>query len=109
MAEIGKVVRGNHFAKCAIETALLDFFAKRRGLPISDFFGGRFRDRLPIVWTLASGDTARDIAEAQEMLDRRRHRTFKLKIGAGEPKQRHRACRSHQASCWATTRACASM
>src|SRR5262245_7555767 len=30
MAEIGKVVRGNHFAKCAIETALLDSFAKRR-------------------------------------------------------------------------------
>ena len=87
MAEIGKVVRGNHFAKCAVETALLDSFAKRRGLPLSDFFGGRFRDRLPIVWTLASGDTARDIAEAQEMLDRRRHKIFKLKIGSGQPKQ----------------------
>ena len=87
IVEIGKVVRGNHFAKCAIETALLDSFAKRRGLPLSDFFGGRCLDRLPIVWTLASGDTARDIAEAQEMLDRRRHRIFKLKIGSGEPKR----------------------
>ena len=87
MAEIGKVVRGNHFAKCAIETALLDSFAKRRGLPLSDLFGGRFRDRLPIVWTLASGDTARDIAEAEEMLDRRRHKIFKLKIGSGQPKE----------------------
>jgi muconate cycloisomerase len=87
MAEIGKFARGNHFAKCAVETALLDSFAKRRGLPLSDFFGGRFRDRLPIVWTLASGDTARDIAEAQEMLDRRRHKIFKLKIGVGQPKQ----------------------
>jgi muconate cycloisomerase len=87
MAKIGKVVRDNHFAKCAIETALLDAFAKRRGLPLSDLFGGRFRDRLPIVWTLASGDTARDIAEAQELLDRRRHKIFKLKVGPGEPKQ----------------------
>jgi muconate cycloisomerase len=87
MAKIGRVVRGNHFAKCAIETALVDAFAKRRGLPVSDLFGGLFRDRLPIVWTLASGDTARDIDEAQEMLDRRRHKIFKLKIGPGEPKR----------------------
>ncbi len=86
MAKIGKAVRDNHFAKCAIETALLDAFAKRRGLPLSDLFGGRFHDRLPIAWTLASGDTARDIAEAEEMLDRRRHKIFKLKIGDGEPK-----------------------
>ena len=28
MAKIGKVVRGNHFAKCAIETALLDCFCQ---------------------------------------------------------------------------------
>ena len=38
----------------------------------------------PTVLTLASGDTARDIAEAQHMLEIRRHRVFKLKIGAGE-------------------------
>ena len=87
MARIGKVVRDNNFAKCAIETALLDSFAKRRALPLSDLFGGRFQDRLPIVWTLASGDTARDIAEAEEMLDRRRHKIFKLKIGPGEPRE----------------------
>ena len=35
MANIGKAVRDNRFAKCAIETALLDAFAKRRGLPLS--------------------------------------------------------------------------
>jgi len=39
------------------------------------------RDSLPVAWTLASGDTARDIGEGEEMLDRRRHRIFKLKIG----------------------------
>lgn len=87
MALIGKSVRGNHFAKCAVETALLDAFAKRRGMPLSDLFGGRFADRLAVAWTLASGDTARDIAEAEEMLARRRHRIFKLKIGRGEARQ----------------------
>jgi len=81
MALIGKSAQGNHFAKCAIETALLDALGKRIGLPVSDFFGGRQHDRLPVAWTLASGDTARDIAEAEDMLARRRHNIFKLKIG----------------------------
>lgn len=82
MARIGKMVRDNRFAKSAVETALLDAQGKRLGLPISELLGGRVRDRLPVAWTLASGDTARDIAEAELMLDKRRHRIFKLKIGS---------------------------
>lgn len=82
MARIGKMVKENRFAKSAVETALLDAHGKRLGLPVSELLGGRRRDRLPVAWTLASGDTARDIAEAETMLDLRRHRIFKLKIGA---------------------------
>lgn len=82
MARIGKMVRENRFAKSAVETALLDAHGKRLGLPVSELLGGRRRDRLPVAWTLASGDTARDIAEAERVLDLRRHRIFKLKIGA---------------------------
>ena len=82
MAKIRKVIQGNRFAKCAIETALLDAQARRIGIPLSELLGGRVRDALPVAWTLASGDTAKDIAEAQMMLELRRHRIFKLKIGA---------------------------
>jgi muconate cycloisomerase len=85
MATIGRAVQGNHFAKCAVETALLDALGKRVGLAVSELLGGRQHDRLPVAWTLASGDTARDIAEAEEMLARRRHNIFKLKIGRGDP------------------------
>jgi muconate cycloisomerase len=82
MAKVAKSVRGNHFAKCAVETALLDMQGKRLGVPISELIGGgRVRDSLPVAWTLASGDTARDIAEGEAMLAERRHRIFKLKIG----------------------------
>jgi muconate cycloisomerase len=81
MAKLDKAIVGNNFAKCAIETALLDAMGQRVGLPISELLGGRRRDSLPVAWTLASGDTARDIAEAEAMLDQRRHRIFKLKIG----------------------------
>ncbi|NOW45194.1 muconate cycloisomerase [Novosphingobium sp. SG751A] len=88
MAKVAKCVRGNHFAKCAVETALLDMAGKRLGVPVSELIGGgRRRESLPVAWTLASGDTARDIAEGEEMLDRRRHRIFKLKIGKREVRE----------------------
>ncbi len=86
MATIGKAVQGNHFAKCAVETALIDALGKRLGVAASELLGGRQHDRLPVAWALASGDTARDIAEAEEMLAKRRHNIFKLKIGRGDPK-----------------------
>lgn len=82
MAAISKSVKGNHFAKCAIETALLDMVGKRLGLAVSELIGGgRIRSSLPVAWTLASGDIHTDIAEAEAMLAKRRHRIFKLKIG----------------------------
>jgi muconate cycloisomerase len=81
MQRVTSEVVGNHFAKCAIETALWDAVGKRVGLPVSELLGGRLRDRLPVLWTLASGDTGRDIAEAEEMIAMRRHNSFKLKIG----------------------------
>ena len=86
MAHVGKLVKVNHFAKSALETALLDAHGKRLGVPVSELLGGRRRDRVPVAWTLASGDTDRDIAEAEQMLQERRHRIFKLKIGARDPK-----------------------
>ncbi|WP_317203863.1 muconate/chloromuconate family cycloisomerase [Janthinobacterium sp.] len=82
MAKLRKTIQGNRFAKCAIETALLDAQARRLGVPLSELLGGRVRETLPVAWTLASGDTAQDIAEAEHMLELRRHRIFKLKIGA---------------------------
>ncbi len=81
MAALRRQIVGNHFAKCAVETALLDAMGRRTGLPVSELLGGRVRDTLPVLWTLASGDAARDIAEAEAMLDSRRHNAFKLKIG----------------------------
>lgn len=81
MARVKGSIQGNRFAKCAIETALYDNQARRLGVPLSELFGGRVRDSLPVAWTLASGDTNKDIAEAEHMLETRRHNIFKLKIG----------------------------
>jgi muconate cycloisomerase len=84
MLRLERIARGNTFAKSGLETALLDAEGKRQGVAVSELLGGRVRESLSVAWTLASGDTARDIAEAEKMLDIRRHRIFKLKIGAGE-------------------------
>src|SRR3984893_2769022 len=81
MLKLNKIARGNRFAKCAIETALLDAQGKRLGVPVSTLLGGAVRKTLPVLWTLASGDTQRDIEEAEVLLGERRHNTFKLKIG----------------------------
>ncbi|MBN9115748.1 MAG: muconate/chloromuconate family cycloisomerase, partial [Pandoraea sp.] len=81
MVRLDKVARGNRFAKSALETALLDAQAKRLGVPLVTLLGGAVRETLPTLWTLASGDTSRDIDEAERLLAERRHNTFKLKIG----------------------------
>ena len=81
MALLSGHIVGNRFAKCAIETALLDGLGQARGLPVSELLGGRRVDRLEVAWTLASGDTALDIEEGQRVFEARRHRHFKLKIG----------------------------
>jgi muconate/chloromuconate cycloisomerase len=78
-------VRGNRFAKAAVDMALHDLVARSRGEPLHRLLGGKVHDAIPVAWTLAAGDTAEDIAEAEEMLARRRHNIFKLKVGARDP------------------------
>ncbi|WP_180088307.1 muconate/chloromuconate family cycloisomerase [Acinetobacter sp. YH12219] len=82
MQAIKRNINGNRFAKCAIQTALLDILAQRLNQPLSEVLGGRLRDSLPVLWVLASGNTEKDIAEAQKMIAAKRHNIFKLKIGS---------------------------
>ena len=81
-ARLNRHARGNSIAKSALETALLDAQGKRLGLPVAELLGGARHDHLSVLWTLASGDTTKDIDEAFQRLDDRRHCDFKLKIGA---------------------------
>ncbi|MDO6693162.1 muconate/chloromuconate family cycloisomerase [Aliiglaciecola sp. 3_MG-2023] len=82
MQLLNQSVRGNYIAKSAIETALLDLRGKQLGVPVSELLGGACHQKLDCLWVLASGDTEKDIAEAQKMIAQRRHCHFKMKIGA---------------------------
>lgn len=75
------VARGNRIAKTALEIALWDGLGKRLGVSVAQLFGGAVHTRLPVAWTLASGNSDTDIAEAEQMIATGRHRIFKLKIG----------------------------
>ncbi|EMV7409929.1 TPA: muconate cycloisomerase family protein [Enterobacter soli] len=77
-------VKGNTFAKSALETAFLDAQGKALGVPVSTLLGGALCELLPVLWTLASGDTNKDIEEGKRLLAEGRHYAFKLKIGARE-------------------------
>ena len=77
--------RINYFAKTVVENAIIDLAAKAKGIPAFELFGGQIHKSLPIAWTLASGNTQKDIEEAQELLQQKRHNIFKLKIGKGDP------------------------
>lgn len=81
MRRVDASVQGNSFAKAAVETALLDAHGQRLGVPVHALLGGAVRDTLPVLWTLASGDAQRDVAEGLSLIEARRHRVFKLKIG----------------------------
>ena len=78
---IDMLVKANRIAKTAVEIALWDGLGKRLNVPVSQLFGGAVHERLAVAWTLASGNSETDIAEANEMIETRRHNIFKLKIG----------------------------
>ncbi len=82
---MGQAAKRNNAAKAAIETALWDAVGKTLGLPVTALLGGAVRDRVPVLWTLASGDPVQEAEEAGRKLDARLHRTFKVKIGAQDP------------------------
>ncbi|OYD23706.1 muconate cycloisomerase [Oceanimonas baumannii] len=79
---LNRAARGNNLAKSAIETALLDLLGKRLNQPLHQLLGGAIRQHIPVLWTLASGDTQTDIDEAKRLLAEQRHCDFKLKIGS---------------------------
>ncbi|MGK9166653.1 muconate cycloisomerase family protein [Inquilinus limosus] len=81
-ARMDAAAKRNTAAKAAIETALYDAVGRSLGIPAALLLGGVVRDRIPVLWTLASGDPGQEIEEAEGKLAARLHRTFKVKVGA---------------------------
>jgi muconate cycloisomerase len=82
MTEVDRHVVGNRLAKSALETALLDVLGKALGVPVHQLLGGKQADAMECIWGLASGDTGKDIEEAERVLSQNLHRGFKIKLGS---------------------------
>ncbi|WP_417597119.1 muconate/chloromuconate family cycloisomerase [Pararhodobacter oceanensis] len=80
-----KAVTRNSSARAAVESALFDAAGKTLELPASAFLGGPVRDRIEVLWALASGDADQEIEEARGKLAAREHRRFKIKLGFHSP------------------------
>lgn len=85
LARMDRACKGNAFAKSAVEMALVDAVARTLNMPAWQLLGGKVHQSLPLAWTLASGDVARDLQEAHLRLEQKRHHIFKIKIGARAP------------------------
>lgn len=83
--KMGKAATRNFAAKGAVESALLDAVGKTLGLSASALLGGAVRQRMGVIWALASGDSSQELEEAKEKLLRREHRDFKIKFGFNRP------------------------
>lgn len=73
-------VKGNPFAKAAIEISILDIIGKELGIPIYKLIGGMVRDKIPLSWTLAIMDIEEEIMEVRKLVDNG-WRIFKIKMG----------------------------
>ena len=86
VALMDRAIKGNLPCKAALEMACVDITARALGVSSAALFGGAVRDRLEMLWVLASGDTGQEIREARQKLDERTHRHFLVKIGPGDPR-----------------------
>ena len=80
-----RLVAANAFAKCAVETALYDAWARTLAVPLSALFGGRCRDELPVTWAIGAADPDLVIEEALAKVESGAHHSIKLKMGALAP------------------------
>jgi muconate cycloisomerase len=80
-----EAAKRNNAAKGAIDSALFDAVGKTLGVRAVQLLGGVVRESVPVLWTLASGDPAQEIDEAERKIAAGLHNTFKVKIGAQTP------------------------
>jgi muconate/chloromuconate cycloisomerase len=74
-------VKGNSFAKAAVEMAILDAACKELNIPVYQLLGGKYRDSIPLSWTLANNDAALDAAEAKDRVQKG-WKILKIKTGS---------------------------
>ena len=84
MLECDRALVANPEDMAAVEMALLDICGKAAQLPLHALIGGRFRERIPLSFSIANPDIHADIELARQMMAEG-HRIFKVKTGFATP------------------------
>jgi muconate/chloromuconate cycloisomerase len=80
-----RAVRGNPFARAAVEMACFDIAGQALGVGAAQLIGGQQRQRVPMVWSLASGVVDQETEEALDVNQRLGISLFKVKVGYASP------------------------
>lgn len=94
LQSLDRRLRGAPQAKAAIDCALHDIMARSLGVPLYRLFGGRSRDRVPLLRILAIKTPAEMALQAQKLVDQG-YRYLKIKVhgDVAEDVERVRAIR----------------
>lgn len=79
-ARMDRVVKGNPYAKAAVDIACHDLAGKALGVPVSTLLGGRHRDGIELTHSLGIMEVDRCVAEAEHAVAEGA-RTIKCKTG----------------------------
>ncbi|MFS0643644.1 muconate/chloromuconate family cycloisomerase [Siminovitchia sp. 179-K 8D1 HS] len=85
LQKLNRHIRGNAFAKAAVEMALFDALGKTYHVPVHQLLGGHHQDKIPVRWALASGTPEGDIDEAKRHAAAGNYANFKTKSGHDAP------------------------
>ncbi|MEO0632675.1 MAG: enolase C-terminal domain-like protein [Pseudomonadota bacterium] len=80
LSDANRVLVGHNEAKAALECALLDLTGQITGLPIAELVGGRFRNSIPLSFSVANPDFDADLDDIARIWDSG-VRLFKIKTG----------------------------
>jgi len=75
-----RAIAGNHYAKAAVEMAIHDLVTRHLAVPLHQYIGGLFRDRVEMKFNLPYGP-AEEIAELAAKAVKSGYRFLKLKVG----------------------------
>ena len=84
MYDLDASVRGALYSVTAISDALYDLVAKALNIPLYQFLGGLFHDKIEMVWSIGMKSTAEMEAEASRVL-KEGYRKVKIKVGSADP------------------------
>lgn len=85
LVDFGKVVANDRFAKASCDVAMHDAWARALDVPVRDLLGGAARDSIEVTWALGVLPLEKAVPEIEERIERYGHRSFKLKMGSGDP------------------------